>query len=155
MARIYPSCERVFKNGRVKLKIDRKSSLNLTFGQGSCIISDFARPISNKAVLVQVFLRFEIVIFNNNFVFCMMSSCCSMAGVAGWILARETIKCTNVFYPVCLKKYGINICDKHQDKHLWQGLFCESCAITHHSLLKMNQTPCYKFEGGVDWSMKR
>ena len=29
----------------------------------------------------QVFLRFEIVIFNNNFVFCMMSSFCSMARV--------------------------------------------------------------------------
>ena len=67
---------------------NRKLSLNFTFGQGSCLISDFARPNSNKAVLVQVFLRFEIIIFNNNFVFSMMSSFCSMTRVAGWILAR-------------------------------------------------------------------
>ena len=86
---IYPSCERALKNGRVKSKIVRKSSLNLTFGQGSCLISDFARPNSNKAVLVQVFLRFEIVIFNNNFAFCMLSSFCSMAGVAGWIPCKR------------------------------------------------------------------
>ena len=109
---IYPSCERTFKNGRVKSKIVRKSSLNLTFGRGSCLISDFARPNSNKAILVQVFIRLEIVIFNNIFVFCMMSSFCSMARVAGWILAKEIIKRTNVFYPVCLKKYWINICDR-------------------------------------------
>ena len=94
---IYPSCGRDLKNGRVKSKIVRKSSLNLTFGQGSCLISDFARISSNKAILVQVFLRFETVIFNNNFVFCMMSSFFSMAGVAGWILAREIIKRPNVF----------------------------------------------------------
>ena len=105
---IYPSCERALKNGRVKLR----SSLNLIFGQGSCLISDFARPNSNKAVLVQVFLRVEIVIFNNNFVFCMMSSFCIMGRVAGWILAREIIKRKNVFYPVCLKIYWINICDR-------------------------------------------
>ena len=119
---IYPSCERALKNGRVKSKIVRKSSLNLTFGQGSCLISDFARPNSNKAVLVQVFLRFEIVIFNNNFAFCMLSSFCSMAGVAGWILAREIIKRTNVFYPVFLKKYWINICD---------GVYCVKVAQLH------------------------
>ena len=105
---IYPSCERALKNGRVKLR----SSLNLTFGQGSCLISDFARPNSNKAVLVQVFLRVEIVIFNNNFVLCTMSSFCIMGRVAGWILAREIIKRKNVFYPVCLKIYWINICDR-------------------------------------------
>ena len=110
---IYPSCERALKNGRVKSEIVRKSFLNVTFGQGSCLISDFARPNSNKAVLVQVFLRFEIVIFNNNFVFCMMSSFCSVARVAGWTLAREIIKRTNGFYPLCLKKYW-----KKLDKHL-------------------------------------
>ena len=48
---------------------NRKSSLNFNAGQGSCLMSEFARPNSNKAVLVQVFLRFEIVIFNDNFVF--------------------------------------------------------------------------------------
>ena len=53
---IYLSCERALKNGRVKLKIFRKSSLNFTFGQGSCLISDFARPISNKVVLLQISL---------------------------------------------------------------------------------------------------
>ena len=101
---IYRSCERALKNGRVKSKIVRKLSLNFTFRQGSCLISDFARPKSNKAVLVQVFLRFQIVIFNNTFVFSMMSSFCSMSRVAGWILAREIIKHSNVFYPACLKK---------------------------------------------------
>ena len=110
---IYRSCERVLKNGRVKSKIVRKSSLNFTFGQGSCLISDFARPNSNKAVLVQVFLRFEIVILNNNFVFCMMGSFCSMVRVAGWILPREIIKRANVFYPVYLKKHW-----KKLNKHL-------------------------------------
>ena len=82
---IYPSCESALKNESVKSEIVRKSSFNFTFGQGSC--PDFARPSSDKAVLVQVFLRFEIVIVNNNFVFCMMSSFCSMARVASWILA--------------------------------------------------------------------
>ena len=77
---IYPSCESALKNASVKSEIVRKSSFNFTFGQGSCTNSD-------KAVLVQVFLRFEIVIVNNNFVICMMSSFCSMARVASWILA--------------------------------------------------------------------
>ena len=83
---------------------NRKLSLNFTFGQISCLIVDFARPNSNKAVLVQVFLRFEIVIFNNDFVFSMMTSFCTMALVAGWILVREIIKCTNMFYPFVYKK---------------------------------------------------
>ena len=109
---IYPSCERALKNGRVKSIILGKSSLNFTFGRGSCLTSDFARLNSNKAALVQV-LRFEIFIFNNNFVFCMMSSFCSMVRVAGWILTREIIKRANVDYPVCLKKYW-----KKLDKHL-------------------------------------
>ena len=63
----------------------------------------------------------------------MMSSFCSMIPVADWILTRETIKRTNVLYPVCLKKYS-----KKLDKHLWRDLSGESCTITHHSLLKMN-----------------
>ena len=74
------------REGEIK---NRRSFLNFTFGQGSWLISAFARSNSNKAVLVQVFLRFEIVIFNNNFVFCMISSFCSMERVADWILARE------------------------------------------------------------------
>ena len=76
--------------------LNKKLPLKFTFGQGSCLISGFAKPNSNKAVLVQVFLRFEIVIFNNNFVFCMMISFCSMGRVAAW---GEIIKCTNVFHP--------------------------------------------------------
>ena len=72
-----------------------------------------------------------------------------MARVAGGIFAREIIKHTIVFYSLCLKKYW-----KRLDKYLWRGLFCESFAITHHSLIKMNQTPCQKFEEGVDWIWK-
>ena len=37
-----------------------------------------------------------------------------MTQIAGWILSGEIIKSTNVFYPVCLKKYWKkldNICD--------------------------------------------
>ena len=80
----------------MKSKIVRKLSFNFTFGQGSCLISDFARPNSNKAVLVQVFLKsFLITIF-----YFMMSSFSSMTPVAGWILIRELIKLTNDFYPV-------------------------------------------------------
>ena len=112
-----------------------KLYLNFTFSQGSRLISDLARPNSNKAVLVQVFLRFEIVIFNNNFIFCMMSSFCIRRQVVDWILTREVIKCTNMLQPVCLKKYW-----KKLDKHLWQGLFCGIQKLTYHSLLKMNHT---------------
>ena len=118
------SYERALKNERAKSKIVKKLSLNCTFGQDSSFISDLARPNSNKTVLV-------------HFVFCMMSSFCSMGQVARWTLAREMIKGTNVFYPICLKKHW-----KKLDRHLWRSLFCERCAITHHSLLKMNQTPC-------------
>ena len=64
---IYQSCERALNNGRVKLQIFRKLSLNFTFGQISCIISDFVRPNSSKTVFLQISLRFNIGIFNNNF----------------------------------------------------------------------------------------
>ena len=60
---IYPSCEKALNNERVKLKILWKSSLNFIFGQGSCLISDISRLNSNKAVLLQMFLRFNIGIF--------------------------------------------------------------------------------------------
>ena len=56
---IYRSCEKALNNGRVKSKIVRKLSLNFTF----------ATPNSDKDALVKVFLRFEMVFFNNNFVF--------------------------------------------------------------------------------------
>ena len=102
---IYPSCKKALKNGRVKSKIAKKSSLNFTFGQGSCVISEVARPNSNKAILVLVFLRFEIAVFNINFVFRMMNSFSSMTRVADWILTGEIVKHANVLYPVCLKKY--------------------------------------------------
>ena len=82
---IYPSFERAFNNGRVKSQIFRKSSLNFIFGQGNCLISDFARPNSNKAVLLQISLRFDIGIFNKDVAFCaaellkpVMSSFCNM-----------------------------------------------------------------------------
>ena len=128
------SCERALSNRRVKSKIVRKSSLNLTFG--SCLISDFARPNSSKAVLVQVFLRFEIVNFNNNFVFCIMSSFCSMAREADWILTRKILKRTNVFYPVCLKKYW-----KKLDKHVWRVYFVNVARLHTTAYLKWI-TPC-------------
>ena len=141
---IYPFCERDVNNGRLKLQIFRKTFLNFTFGQGSCLISDFARLNSNKALLLQMCLRFDIGIFNNNFAFCVaeflepvMGSFCSTLWLAGWFLLREIIKRIIVFYPACLKKYW-----KKLDKHLWRGLFCESCAITQHSLLKVNQILC-------------
>ena len=129
---IYPSCERALNNRRRKSQILRKSSLDFTFGQGSCLVSDFARPNSNKAVLLQISLRFDIDIFNNNFVFCVaeflepvMSSFCSMAWLAGWFLLRKIIRRTSVFYPVCLKKYW-----KKLEKHLSRSVFCESCNYT-------------------------
>ena len=94
-------------------------------------MSDFAYPNSVKAVLLQISLRSEIVIFNNNFVFCLagflkpfMISFSSMPWVAGWFPLREKIKRTSVFYLVCLKKYK-----KKLDKRLWRGLFCERCEI--------------------------
>ena len=62
-----------------------------------------------------------------------MSSFCSMPWLAGWFLLKEIIKPTSVFYPICLKKYM-----KKQDKHLRCDLFCESCVIIHHSLLKVD-----------------
>ena len=86
------SYERALKNERAKSKIVEKLFLNCTFGQDSSFISDLARPNSNKTVLV-------------HFVFCMMSSFCSMGQVARWTLAREMIKGTNVFYPICSKKH--------------------------------------------------
>ena len=45
------------REGKIK---NRKLSLNFFFGQGSCLISDFTRQSSNKALLVQVFLRFRL-----------------------------------------------------------------------------------------------
>ena len=65
---IYPSFERALKYGMMKSKIFRKSSLHFSFGQDSYLISDSAWINSVKAVLLQIPLRFEIVIFSNNFV---------------------------------------------------------------------------------------
>ena len=47
-------CERILNNRRVKL------SLNFTFGQGSCLTSNFARPNSNKAILLQISIGSDI-----------------------------------------------------------------------------------------------
>ena len=129
---IYPSCERALKNGRLKLIMVRKLSLNFTFVQGSCFISDFARPNSNKCGLVQVFLRFEIVIFNNNFVFCMMSS----FDTSSWLDPhKRNNSAQKRVIARSFKKYW-----KKLDKHLWQGLFCETYTTTYYSLLKMSHT---------------
>ena len=104
---IYSSCERALNNGRLKSQIFRKSSLNFIFGQGSCLTFscltlDFLRSNSNKAVLLQIFLTFDIGTFNNNFAFCVaeflepvMSSFCSMPGLAGSFLLRKIIKRTS------------------------------------------------------------
>ena len=43
--------ERALKNERVESKIVKKLPFNFTFGQGSCLISDFSRPNSSKAVV--------------------------------------------------------------------------------------------------------
>ena len=109
---IYQSFERALKHGMVKLEIFRKSSLNFSFGQGSYLISDNAWRNSIKAVLLQISLIFGIVIFNNNFAFCLAGflkslviSFCSMPWVTEWFPLRGIIKRTSVFYPVCLKKY--------------------------------------------------
>ena len=79
---IYPSFDRVLKHGMVNSKI----------GQSSYLISDFALPNSMKAVLLQISLKFGMVIFNSNFSFCLadflkplMISFCSMAWVPGWL----------------------------------------------------------------------
>ena len=82
---IYPSFERALKYGMMKSKMFRKSSLRFSFGQDSYLISGSAWINSVKAVLLQISLRFEIVIFSNNFAFCLpgflkplMISFCSM-----------------------------------------------------------------------------
>ena len=84
-----PSYERALTHRMVKSKIYGKSSLNFSFGQGSYLISDFAWLNSVKALFLEVSLRSEIMIFNNNFVFCQagflkpfMISFCNMPWVA-------------------------------------------------------------------------
>ena len=82
---VYPSLERVLKTGRVESKTSRQSSLNYPFGKRGCPILDFTTPKSNRPVLLQISLRFQVVIFNNSFGFCVagllelgMSSFCSI-----------------------------------------------------------------------------
>ena len=67
---VYPSLERVLKTGRVESKTLRQSSLNYPFGKGACPILDFTTPKTSRPVLLQISLRFQVVIFNNNFGFC-------------------------------------------------------------------------------------
>ena len=109
---VYPSLERVLKTGRVESKTSRQSSLNYPFGKRGCPILDFTTPKSNGPVLLQISLRFQVVIFNNSFGFCVagllelgMSSFCSIPWAAGWFLLKEIIKRTRVFYNCCLIKY--------------------------------------------------
>ena len=98
---------------RVKSKIFRKSSSNFPFGQGCCLISDFARLNSNKVVLLQISLRFEKVIFNNNSTFCVtgflepvMSSFRSIPWEAGWFLLGETLNVQACSSPYIKKSTG-------------------------------------------------
>ena len=46
--------KRVWKNRMVKKYIFRKSYLNFTFAQDNCRKSDFVKPNSSKAVLVEI-----------------------------------------------------------------------------------------------------
>ena len=123
--------------------------MNFSFCQGCYFVSDFAWPNLIKAVLLKLSLRFEIVIFNGNFTFCLADFVVCFK----WLpdsphlptFLREMTKRTNVFYRVCLKKYL-----KKLGNYLRWGLFCESCVITYQRLLKVNQTLCEKFEEGVD-----
>ena len=119
------SFERVEKHRMVKSKIFGKLSLNFSFCQGSYLKSDFAWPNSVKVVLRQISIRFEIVIFNNSFTFCLagflkplMISFCSMPWVANSFPLREIIERTSVFCPVCLKKYFRKV-----DHQLWWVYF--------------------------------
>ena len=116
--------ESALNNGKVKSQIFRKASLNFTFGQISCLTSDFVRPNSSKTVFFQISERFNKGIFNNNFAFCatdflepVRSSFCSTPWLA-WLLLRKIIKRISVFYPLCLKKYW-----KKLDKRLWRVYF--------------------------------
>ena len=104
----YPSCERDLKNGRVKSKIGNRLWNSLLVR--TAVLDQTLLAKLKQSRIGPSLLAFEII-FNNNFVFCMMSSFCSMARLAGWILTRKVSKCTNVLYPVCLKKYWIDICD--------------------------------------------
>ena len=113
----------------MKSKIFEKSSLNVSFGQGSYLISDFASPNSFKAVLLQVSLRSEIIIFNNNFVFFQagflkpfMISFCRMPWVAGLFSLREIIKRTSLFHLVYLKKYNKVLTEAWKDKNFKENM---------------------------------
>ena len=110
---IHPSYEKALNHRMVKSKIFGKSSLNFSFGQGRYPISDFAWPNSVKAILLQISLRSEIIIFNNNFVFCregflkpFLIFFCRIPWLPGWFSLREIIKRKGVFLPVCFKKYN-------------------------------------------------
>ena len=54
---IYSSRERVLNNRRKKSQLFTKSSLKFTFDQGSYLTTEFARPNSNKAALLQISLN--------------------------------------------------------------------------------------------------
>lgn len=71
---VYRSRENSLENGRVKSKMFRTSSLNLTFDQSDCdhFESTFARPSLKKAVLHKVFQRSQKVMFNNSFEWCLL-----------------------------------------------------------------------------------
>ena len=51
---IYPSCERALNSEGLKSQMFRKRSLNLTFGQGSCLTLDFVSQIQTKTSLITI-----------------------------------------------------------------------------------------------------
>ena len=60
------------------------------------------------------------------------SSLCSMSRLAGWFLLGKITKHTSLLYLCIFQKYSEKL-----EKHQQGGLFCESCGVTYHSLLKV------------------
>ena len=57
---------------------------------------------------------------------------CSISRLVGWFLLRKKTKPKLVLLTYFLKKYLEKV-----EKHLWFGLFCESCGITNSNLLQV------------------
>ena len=56
-----------WKNEKEKSKKLRKLFLDLNFGEGGCLKSDFTRPNSkNKSKLLKISQSLEVAIFNND-----------------------------------------------------------------------------------------
>ena len=57
---------------------------------------------------------------------------CSMSRVAGWYPLKKITKHESLLYLCIIEKFLSRL-----EKHLRRGLFCKSCGITDHSLLKV------------------